>query len=299
MNLTPKELGIFVSLASSLNFGQTAERFFVTQPTMSKMVRNIEDKLGVRLFERTTRSVALTAQGRELLDVASRIVDDYENGLTELAEVARKRAQRLSVAALPSLAATLLPGLVAELRRKLPRCLINIHDVIHDTAIDLLRMRKVDFALSGIDVMHRDLTYTEIMRESFVLLVSDDSPVSREERYWSESELERLPVISMPKGTGTRMYIDMAFMKHGRQFRPFLEIQGLSTIGKFVKEGCGVAVLPLSAAQLVMDKGLSIVPLHGAPERSIGIISRHESGLSDLAIESIEWIRLSATNTNH
>lgn len=293
MNLSPKELSIFVSLASSLNFGQTAERFFVTQPTMSKMVRNIEDKLGVRLFERTTRSVTLTAQGRDLLEVAARIVDEYENGLTELAEAARQRGQRLSIAALPSLAATLLPGLVADLRKKLPRCQINIHDVIHDSAIDLLRMRKVDFALSGVDIVHRDLSYTEIMREAFVLLASEDlaNPISREERYWSESEIERLPIISMPKGTGTRMYIDMAFMKHGRQFRPFLEIQGLSTIGKFVKQGCGVAILPHSAAQLVMDDGLYIVPLRGAPERSIGIISRHESGLSDLALEAMRWIR--------
>lgn len=298
MNLTPRELGIFVSLANSLNFGHTADRFFVTQPTMSKMVKTMEEKLGVRLFERTTRSVTLTPEGRDLLEVASRIIEDYETGLTELAEVARNRSERLSIAALPSLAATILPGLIADIRQRHPKCVIKIHDVIHDHAIDLLRMRKVDFALSGADVLHRDLTYTEIMREPFVMLAADDFPVSRAERPWSESEIEQLPVVSMPKGTGTRMHIDMTFMRKGRQFRPFLEIQGLSTIGKFVQKGCGVALLPQSAAALVCEEGMTIIPLSGAPERIIGIITRHESGLSDLTLQALDWIRQSVAATD-
>ena len=294
MNLTPRELRIFVSLASSLNFGQTAERFFVTQPTTSKMIRNLEDKLGVKLFERSTRSVSLTPEGRDLLEVASRVVDEFETGLTELAEVARRRSQRLSIAALPSLAATLLPDLVSHLRAEKAYSIIKIYDVINDAAMDLLRMRKVDFALSGVDVVHRDLSYTEIMREPFVLLASRASPIELKEAVWSETELEKLPVISMPRGTGTRMCIDMAFMKLGLPFRPFLEIQGLSTIGKFVQKGCGVSLLPLSAAQLVLDEDLYIVPLRGAPERTIGVITRHESGLSELAIKAIDWIRKAA-----
>lgn len=291
MNLNPRELRIFVSLASSLNFGQTAERFFVTQPTTSKMIRTLEDKLGVKLFERNTRSVSLTPEGRDLLDVATRIVDEFEMGLTELEEVARRRSQRLSIAALPSLAATLLPGLVAHLRVERPCSIIKIHDVINDAAMDLLRMRKVDFALSGLEVVHRDLSYNEIMREPFVLLASRAFPIEFEGTAWSEPALEKLPVISMPRGTGTRMYIDMAFMRQGLSFRPFLEIQGLSTIGKFVQKGCGVSILPLSAAQLVLDDDLYIVPLRGAPERTIGVITRHESGLSELASKAIDWVR--------
>ena len=113
MNLTPRELRIFVSLASSLSFVQTADSFFVTQPTMSKMVKSIEDKLGVKLFERTTRNVTLTREGHNLLQVASRIVEDYEAGLSQLAEVARRGSQKLAIAALPSLAATLLLSVVA------------------------------------------------------------------------------------------------------------------------------------------------------------------------------------------
>jgi len=294
MNLTPRELSIFVSLASSLNFGRTAERFFVTQPTMSKIIRNMEDRLGVRLFERSTRHVTLTAEGRDLLEVASRIVDEYETGLTELAAVARKQSQHLAIAALPSLAATLLPGLVTELRARVPTASINIHDVIHDAAIDLLRMRKVDFALSGVDILHRDLSYIEILREPFVLLSSEQLPIDRQARNWAETELERLPLISMPKGTGTRMHIDMAFMKNGRQFRPILEIKGLSTIGKFVKDGCGVAILPLSAAQLVLEEGMYIVPLYKAPERTIGIITRNEISLSKFASEAVDWLQQNA-----
>ena len=291
MNLTPRELSIFVSLASSLNFSQTADRFFVTQPTMSKMVRAIEDKFGVKLFERTTRNVVLTPEGRDLLEVATRVLGDYQIGVTELTEIARRRSQHLSIAALPSLAASLLPDLVVDLRKERPNAVVKIHDVIHDSALNLLRMQKVDFALSGLDVQHRDLAYTEIMREPFVLLASRSFPVELKTTVWSATELAALPIISMPRGTGTRMHIDVAFMKDRIQFHPFLEIQGLTTIGKFVQKGCGVSILPLSAAQSVLENDLYIIPLHEAPERAIGIVTRHESGLSELARIAIDWIR--------
>ncbi|KAA0911283.1 LysR family transcriptional regulator [Pusillimonas sp. ANT_WB101] len=290
MNLTPRELRVFISLARSLNFGLTAEQFFVTQPTMSKMIRSLEDKLGVKLFERTTRSVSLTSDGRDLLEVASRVVDDFEVGVTELEEVARRGSQRLSIAALPSLAAALLPDLVAHLRQEQPSSIIKIHDVINDAAIDLLRLRKVDFALSGLDVVYRDLSYIEIMREPFVLLASRAFPVELRGAEWCAHELAELPMISMPRGTGTRMYVDMAFMKRGVPFRPLLEIQGLPTIGKFVQKGCGVAILPLSAAHMVLEADLYTIPLKGGPERTIGVITRHESGLSEFAVKAIEWI---------
>lgn len=295
MNLSPRQLKIFVSLAQSLNFSRTAGQFCVAQPTLSKIVREIEQEVGVRLFERTTRSVKLTADGEALVGVASRVTQEFEVGLTEFEEVARRRIQRLSIAALPTLAAMVLPGPVAALRAEMPNAFIRIHDVFTDQALDLLRARKVDLALTGVDVVHKDLDYEEIVCERFVLLSSRQHPGVRKIRTWSEEEIGALPIITMPHGTGTRQFVEAAFISKGLPFRPCMELNNLTSIAKFVKAGCGVAVLPLSGAQLVLDDGLFITSLRGAPERSIGIVTRRDTELPLLAAKMVISIRQSAS----
>lgn len=294
MNLSPRQLKIFVSLAHSLNFSQTADAFCVTQPTMSKLIREIEEEIGARLFERTTRSVQLTPEGEALLEVATRVSNAFEQGITELEEVARHHAQRLSVAALPTLAAILLPPLVRKLREQTPNAFIRVHDVFTDTALDLLRARHADLALTGLDVIHKDLAYEEILRERFVLLSrrEDARPGGLDE--WSVPALDALPLIAMPQGTGTRRVVETAFLKKGVSFRPVMELRNLNAIGKFVKAGCGYSLLPLSGAELVMDDTLAITPLRGAPERTLGIATRREADLPALAEAMIVAVREAA-----
>src|SRR6476661_1447023 len=130
MNLSPRQLRLFVLLAQSLSFSRTADQLCVSQPTLSKLVREIEEAMGVRLFERTTRSVKLTVDGEALLGVARRVVVDYEAGCTELEQMVRHRSHGLAIAALPTLAATLLPELVAQLRQEVPDAVVRIHDVV-------------------------------------------------------------------------------------------------------------------------------------------------------------------------
>ncbi len=283
MNLSPRQLRIFVALAQSLNFSRTADQFCVSQPTLSKLVRELEDELGVRLFERTTRRVKLTADGEALVGVASRVKDDFDIGITELEEVARRRTQRLSIAALPTLAAMLLPGVVAALRAEMPNALVRVHDVFTHQALDLLRARTVDLALTGLDVIHQDLDYAEIVREPFVALCAKRHPLPAGFDVWSEGALAGYPLISMPRGTGTRQHVDAAFLRNGLQFRPAFELHHLTSVARFVRAGCGIALLPLSGAQLVLGEGLVIRCLQGAPERSIGIVTRRDAELPLLA----------------
>jgi len=291
MNLSPRQLKIFVSLAHSLNFSQTARAFCVTQPTMSKLIREIEAELGTRLFARTTRSVTLTREGQALLAVASRVSNEFEQGLTELAEVARSHTQRLSIAALPTLAAMLLPEPIRALREEAPKAFIRVHDVFNDTALDLLRSRKVDLALTGLDVMHKDLAYEEIMRERFVLLAPRGDARLAGLREWSVPALSALPLVAMPHGTSTRRFVETAFLRTGVPFRPAMELHNLESIGRFVGAGCGFSLLPLSGAELVMNGTLAIRALRGAPQRVIGIATRREADLPLLAGKVMEAVR--------
>ena len=154
MNLSPRQLKILVVLARTLSFSRTAELFHVTQPSLTKIVHGIEAEVGVQLFDRTTRSVRLTREGEDLIPVAQRLVQDYDTGISELAGLARRRNQRLAVAA-PTLAAMLLPHHRIAASR-VARAVVKVHDVPRRSAL-LLRSHEVDIAVTAVDAIHADL----------------------------------------------------------------------------------------------------------------------------------------------
>ncbi len=275
MHLSPRQLKVLVSVARTLSFSRTAELIHVTQPTLTKMIHEIEAEVGVRIFERTTRSVRLTREGEELIPVALRLVQDYESGINELEGLARRRNQRLAIAALPTLAAMLLPHPVAALRQAMPSAVVKVHDVLNNEAEALLRSRQVDVALTAVDAIRADLVYDEIVSEPFVLLAARSHNWTLPQT-WSETGLESLPLITMPRGASTRALVEARFDEQGIAFRPFLEMRNLTSIARFVKAGCGVAMLPLLGALLVRDDELEIVRLAGAPERTVALVTRKD-----------------------
>jgi LysR family transcriptional regulator, carnitine catabolism transcriptional activator len=276
MHLSQRQLKIFVALSHSLSFSRCAEQLHVTQPTLSKIVREIEETIGVQLFERTTRSVRLTSEGAMLLPIASRMIESYDAGLVELQDFAKGHAQTLSVAATPSIAATLLPGCIRRMRSEFPDLQVKVHDVSAEQTVELLRARKVGVALTALlpgIVNDKDLEASELMTDTFVLVASNRNDLDLEGKSWSESVLSQLPIITMPRGTSTRLALDLSLLDDSA-CKPVLELRDLATIKKFVENDVGVAVLPELAARLIMDANLRMIHLQDAPTRSIGVVTR-------------------------
>ena len=290
MNLSPRQLRIIVALAGNLNFGRTAVQFNVTQPTLSKLVNEIEAELGVRLFERTTRVVRLTPIGQELLTTASRLVDVYEGGLFEIEAQVRRRARWLTVAALPSLSAVLIPEPIAILQREEPSLQLRVYDVVNDEAIDLLRTRRVDLVLASVDVRHQDFDYSELLREPYVMFCSAKRPV-KVGRTWSVRAMAGLPFIANAHGAGARRQMAAVFQREGYRFQPIIECRNLSSLAHLVQAGCGVALLPVSCARLLRSAALKVIHLDGAPERCIGIITRRDEVPTPVATRFLELVR--------
>lgn len=275
MSLSLRHLKIFVALAQSLNFSRTAEQSNVAQPRLSKIIREIEDSLEVRLFERNTRRVALTPDGEALLPVARKMVEAYESGLSEIQEVTQRKSQRLALAALPTLAGTVLPGLIASLRAAHPTLSIKLHDVPGVACIELLRARKVDIALTSIDDAPADLERLPALDDPFVMLSARGSPLPwKETPVWSDAPFGSLPLICSPRGTSFRRAIDASFLRDDIELPEMLEVEQLAGMAKFIKAGCGYALLPYLAAEIVLDDTLVITHFRHAPTRSLGVVLR-------------------------
>ncbi len=294
MNISPRQLRIVVSLAETLSFSRTAELFHLTQPALSRIVRGIEEELGARLFLRTTRQVRLTPEGASLVGLAERLVGDYDDGLRAMRGILVRQSRRLSISALPSLAAMLLPSVAEAVRAREPEAQIEIRDVLSDATLNLVRARAVDFALTSADPSEHEIAYDEVLRDRYVLLAREDDARFAHGAPADLLALPALGLVSMPKGTAARLYADAAFLQRGVQFRPVMEFEHLATIGRFVERGFGVAFLPALAAMMIGGQGLRLLDLDDAPVRSLGVVSRRDERPSPLARIAIEAVRQSA-----
>lgn len=291
MNISPRQLRMFLALAESLNFSKTAEQLFITQPSLSKAIRDLEESLAVTLFERTTRSVQLTESGRQLAALARTVVGEYDAGLRHMRNAAEREAQQLRIASLPSLANVMLPQVCARLeaRHKAPR--ITIHDCTNNACIERVMNYQVDFALASVAPSHPELRYEEVLRDRFVLL----SCGAWRRRVADEVMLEdllKLPVISMTDASTAMRYISAALLQRGVEFRPKMQLDQVGTIAGFLKQGLGVAVLPyLGMMPMVHLGGMKISAIADGPLRSVGVVSRRQGSASSIAEAAMREIR--------
>lgn len=294
MNVSPRHLRIFLALAQSLNFSRTAEQFYVTQPSLSKLVKDLEQALGLVLFQRSTRSVQLTMEGAHLLPVARQLVDQYDSGLAVMQRLATREAHKVSIAALPSLACVLLPSVVQSLAQEYADITVTIHDGSADATIKRLITHQVDFALASADPSKPELQYEEILRDRFVLLAGG-ALRERVKPVMTLTELVELPLISMTNASTAMKYMSAALLQKDTQFRPMMQFDQVGTIGGFVRQGVGVAVLPyLGVLPLLSLDSFFVAAISDGPVRSIGIVTRRSEPASAMCSRALAHVRSSA-----
>lgn len=294
MNVSPKQLRVFLALAETLNFSHAADRVHCTQSSLSKIVMELEATLGMTLFERSTRHVRLTDDGAEMVRLAQRIVGDYDAGIAGLRTLAMSASHKLAISALPSAAAVLLPAVVARLEAAYPALATTIYDGSSEATIKHLLGRRVDFALTSADPSRKDLVYEEILRDRFVLLSTGALGASLPPRL-TLAELACLPIISMTGASTAKKYMAAAFTAKDMQFRPKIEFDQITTVGDFVRGELGIAALPyLAALPLAGRDALIVTEIEDGPVRSLGILTRRGEPLAPLAAQACREVRARA-----
>ncbi len=155
-------LRCFACAARAMSFTEAARLLGISQPALSESIRRMEGELGVRLFDRTTRSLALTPEGRALAGLAEEVARDVREGVADI--VARgARRPRVTIALLPSIAAALLPPAADALRQDFPDAELNVCDVLHERAVALVEDGIADLAVT-MRPMGEHLAYEPLAR---------------------------------------------------------------------------------------------------------------------------------------
>lgn len=291
INLTPQQLYAFLRVAETASFSEAAILLGQSQPTLSRTIRYMEETLGARLFDRDTRNVALTPAGRELEPIARRIVREFDSGFSELSRFVTGQRGRIVVAALPSMAAVLLPGAVARFRQDRPDVDFEILDAISGSVLDVVTEGLAEIGLTARPPPDRDLVYEPLLSDDFgVVCRTDDVLAARPYATWQV--FADRPFISMSSGSSVRTITDSAFLECGLSIAPLFACGYLATARALVFQGLGITALPGLTVPLMAEAGLVWRPLvDPVRRRSLGFVRRVGATLSPATRDFVALMR--------
>ena len=292
INWSVRELDVFLALAETLSFRRTAAQVNLSQSAVSGVVTRLEEALGVRLFDRTTRSVQLTDAGQVFAEHAVLMRTQTDEAVRAVRNVAELQVGNVRLAALPSLAATVVPVACARYRLRFPGVQFQVFDTLSGPAFDLVRAGQVDFALTAANPAYADLDYTPLASDGFVLLIPPGHPLAAARGPLRWVDVANLTHISMPLPTSVRQYADAALLQHRVRFEPVYELEHLASITAMVACGLGVAALPELAAAVATMPGVVQRPMVEPDiSRPIGLVTRRYRSMSPAATALVEMLR--------
>ena len=280
-DLSTRQLRAFLALAEHRSFTRAAQASHLSQPAFSALIRALEDTVGARLFDRDTRSVQLTPEGRLFERSARRLLDDMGSAMGDLADHVERRKGRVRVAALPSLAAGWLPAVFAEFMQAWPGIRIDLDDALSDACIALVRSGQADFALAASgagEAAASDLRGQRLCADRFHLVCRTDHPLAHEPRL-SAKKLAPWPFIQMARNSSVRQALDAAL--HPLRLNTQFEVEHLATVTGLVEAGLGISVVPALTLFHFRRDGVVTrpLPLPGL-RRQLYLVQRREGSLS-------------------
>lgn len=291
INFSLQELQAFVAVAERSSFRAAADDMHLSQPALSRRIESLESVLGARLLERTTRRVCLTNVGRVFLERARGAIDELEDAVLSIGDLAVQRGGLVTVACVPSVAYYFLPSVIHDFTERFPRIRIRIIDETANTVLNSVVTGRADFGISFFGTQEPDVDFKAVLRESFVLAVRNDHPLAtRRSVSWEELGQERFMTVS--KESGNRLLIDDALAKSGKRTVSTFEVSHVMTLLGLVEAGLGVAAVPQLAMPLAGHATLVGIKLsHPRVTRTLGLISRRGRPLAPAAEQLYALIR--------
>jgi DNA-binding transcriptional LysR family regulator len=237
------DLRAFVTVGELQSFAAAANALHLSQPALSRRISHLEEMLGVRLFDRTTRSVELTVLGQRFLEQVGSLVEELDRSVLSLRDAAELQAGDVTIGCVFSAAHHFLPPLIRSFRERHPRVLVRVLEEGADEVLASVKSGEADIALNYIGMQDPEIEFTPLLKEPYVLACPADHPLARRRSVRWE-ELHAYPHARVSHASRNRLFIDQALAELPPLPRPICEVRHVSTLIGLVENGLGVAVVP-------------------------------------------------------
>ncbi|WP_322029475.1 LysR family transcriptional regulator [Paraburkholderia sp. J76] len=290
VNFDLNDLQAFRAVVEKGTFRKAAEAVNISQPALSRRIEKLEEALGVRLFERTTRSVTLTTVGRVFAQSAEQLLDDLDMALLGIRDVSTSRLGHVTIACVPSVAYYFLPGVIASYHARFPRIRVKLLDASANEVLSAVISGEADFGVSFMGSQEANIEFKVLLQERFVAACRRDHPLARKKRV-SWNELYQHEYVSVDKTSGNRLLLDQALSGLAPHPASVCETRHVTTMLGLVEAGLGVAAVPSMAMPPAGHHLLTSVPLiEPAVRRRVGLIRRRGQQLTPAAQQFYQTI---------
>jgi LysR family carnitine catabolism transcriptional activator len=307
MNITIKHIKAFLTVVELKSFAQASEALHVSQPALSITIKNLEELVGGKLLTRTTRTISLTPEAKQFLPVAKRLMNDFDNAFNDLEALFTLKRGNLSFAAMPSFASTHLPKSLSKFVKSYPDIKITIHDVIAESAVEMVKNGKVEFAISFEPGNIEGLHFESLFLDNLVAALPKDHPLlsctskkikptspvrTFRSNHLTWQQLSELPFLALQRPSSIRLLMDSTLAEHNLYLNVMVENNQLATVVQMVADGLGVSAVPSLYTQQMNAMNLEYRTLKSPSiSRRVGIITRKRSDLSFAAKQFIDVLK--------
>ena len=293
-----RSLRYFVMLADELHFGRAAKRLSMTQPPLSQAISGLERELGVRLFERTRRRVALTHAGAAFLDEARATLARAAHAIELARRADRGEVGHLAIGYLAATAYSLLPLVLRDFRRSFPGVKLELKELTLPQQFEALRRGDVDVGLLRPPVADADLASETILSEPFVLALPARHPLTAL-RLVPVKRLATEPFVMFPRQPGLVFHdLVMGFcLRSGFTPQVAQEANQTHTVVGLVSAGIGVALVPASTQKIGLA-GVAYRPLRETTPQSRTAVAWRQSDSSPVVAAFLDVARRVAKQVN-
>jgi LysR family carnitine catabolism transcriptional activator len=278
--MTYRQMQAFVAVAETRSFRAAGERINLSQPALSLAIKSLEERLGGPLIDRQSRAFELTREGAEFYPAAARLLADWDVAVEDVRSLFEMQRGRVTLAALPSIAAGRMPAVLGAYAERHPRIDVEMFDVIADRVLALVREGRADFGLSVRPQREPDVAFEPLFTESFVVVHPPDHTVASAEQVTAR-ELVRYPVIALSRASSVRKAFDQAVARAEIGVRPALDVEQLSTAATLIAQGRGLTAVPEACLPLMRVHGLHARPLvEPQVKREVGVLTARGRSLS-------------------
>jgi len=281
----------FIAIAELESFQKAARKLHITQTALTRRLQNLEALLGVKLVERTTRSVALSSLGQAFLPQARRLLSELAAALLEIQETGKAQRGNVSIACVPTVGIQYLPRIIQEYAALFPGNRIQILDHNSSGVADAVLRREAEFGIQIGGARHPELVSVPLLKDRFVLICRDDHALAQTKRL-SWKQLQPHPLIFVGAGSGNRPLLEAALGVRNLRIQSQYEVQRSSTAVGLVAAGVAAAIVPSLAIQKGAYPRIKIAAVTDpVVSRTLVLVSRKASHLSPAAQALYDMIR--------
>ncbi|MCC6377236.1 MAG: LysR family transcriptional regulator [Burkholderiales bacterium] len=259
--VTLRQMQALVQVARHGSFTQAAAALHLTQSATSALIKELEERLGLDLLDRTTRRVVLTRGGEEFLVRAERILADVAHAVADARDLVDLRRGQVTLAASPMSSSTFLPGIVAAFVAEHPHVRVDLHDILTDAIVDQVLSGAAELGIGTFQQSIEGVEFVTLFEHRIgVAMLAGSALAAKRAPTWADVAGE--PRISLSRSSAFRPLVDNVLASLGAVVdRPRFEVGYMGTAVALVEAGLGVAVLPERATALARSSAVCWRPL--------------------------------------